>query len=139
MRYYPHCIQFVFGFFLFVVCLCSCGCDHCAILSSPFSTSNELSEISGSLSSKRSCSSSSSSSSGSCTTSCSLHSHNGLVDHDVDNLSSTQLLPTALFLNRLTNSNCTTCIREALHSFCFDQVCCTAATVVEKCCQKSFL
>ncbi|CAB3980159.1 Hypothetical predicted protein [Paramuricea clavata] len=96
-----------------------CGCEQCDLLSSHIASPNDVSN--SLLSLKRSLSSSSSSSSSrSPTQYCSRHAQNGSTDDD-DLSNTTQLLPTAMFLNRLTNSKCATCIREALQSFCFDQ------------------
>ena len=104
---------------LIIICF-SYGCQQWDFLSSHFTSPNDVSNSLSSL--KRSLSSSSSSStSRSPNQYCSRHAQNGSTDGD-ELSDTTQLLPTALFLNRLTNSKCATCIREALHSFCFDQV-----------------
>ncbi|XP_028391489.1 protein FAM193A-like isoform X2 [Dendronephthya gigantea] len=91
--------------------ICGCEQNH---LTSPHDAQSSL------LSLKRSLSSTSSSSSHSSNQYCSRHAQNSSGDSE-DLSNPTQLLPTALFLNRLTNSKCAPCIREALHSFCFDQ------------------
>lgn len=101
--------------------LSSCGCEKCDFLSSPLASPNDVSN--SLLSLKRSLSSSSScSSSRSPSQYCSRHAQHGCTDDNDDFSQEGQFFPTTLFLNRLTNSKCATCIREALYSFCSAQV-----------------
>ena len=106
---------------IYTLLLSSCGCEKCDFLSSslasPNDVSNSLLSLKRSLSSSSSCSSSHSPSQY-----CSRHAQHGSTDDDDDFSKEAQFLPTALFLNRLKNKKCATCIREAFYSFCGAQV-----------------